>query len=129
MRSGRPSSFSPEVELDAIKYIQGGYKEEDGQVVPSVVGLAVYLGVSKSTLYKWAEDGRGTFSDTLELCNDKQHLILTSKGLTSDFNSAITKLMLSNHGYSEKTSTEITGANGGPVAVQEIQFIPVDNND
>jgi hypothetical protein len=109
------------MEEKALEYIEGGY-----DTVPSVVGLAVHLNVSKSTLYKWAEDNRGTISDTLELCNDKQHMMLMSKGLTNEFNSTITKLMLANHGHSEKTSTDITS--GGEKIQNDWHVHPVSND-
>ena len=109
------------MEEESLRYIKSGYV-----TVPSVVGLAVYLNVSKSTLYKWAEEGRGTFSDTLELCNDKQHSMLMSKGLTGKFNSTITKLMLANHGHSEKTSTDITS--GGEKIQNTYNIHPVSND-
>ena len=114
------TTFTDEIEQAAKDYIDGGF-----ETIPSVVGLAVHLKVSKSTIYKWAEDNLGTMSDTLELCNDKQHVMLTSKGLTSEFNATITKLMLSNHGYSEKTSTDITS--GGQPIKNEYNIYPVSN--
>ena len=116
------TTFTDEIEAKALEYIQGGY-----DTIPSVVGLAVHLNVSKSTLYKWSEDGHGTISDTLERCNDKQHIMLVSKGLTSEFNPTITKLMLSNHGYSEKTATDIT--TGGEKIQNNYNVYPTSNKD
>ena len=115
----RSTSFTDEIEVKALEYIEGGY-----DTVPSVVGLAVYLNVSKSTLYKWAEDGHGTISDTLEFCNDKQHVMLMSKGLTSEFNSTITKLMLHNHGHSDKTDV----TSGGEKIKNDWHVHPVTTN-
>jgi len=101
------TSFTDEIEQAALAYIEIGYQELD-HTIPSVVGMSLALNVNKSTLYKWSDDGHGTFSDTLAKCNAKQHMMLLSKGLSGDYNAAITKLALSNHGYSEKTSTDIT---------------------
>jgi hypothetical protein len=112
------------MEEKAKAYIDGGYLNED-QVIPSHVGMALSLNVNKSTLYKWAEDGHGTFSDTLAQCNDKQHMILLSKGLTSEFSGTIVKLALSNHGYSEKTSTDIT--TGGEKIQNNYNIYPTSN--
>lgn len=123
------TSFTDEKEVLANEYIDQGYLE-DGQVIPSVVGMAIHLGVAESTLYKWSDDGHGTFSGTLARCKTKQHLTLINKGLKGEFNAAITKLALANHGYSEKTTTELTGANGGPVKTDTtFNFIPVSSND
>jgi hypothetical protein len=38
----------------------------------------------------------------------KQERQLISGGLTNEFNSAITKMMLTKHGYTDKTETDIT---------------------
>ena len=105
--TGRPTSFTDEQEVKANEYIDGGYKDAD-EVIPSAMGMARHLGVAESTIYQWAVDGRGTFPETLARCKSQQHLVLVNKGLTNDFNATIVKLALSNHGYSEKTSTDIT---------------------
>jgi len=110
---GRPTKWSEEMEQQAIAYITEGYKEDD-QVIPSISGMALELKVAESTLYKWAEDGRGNFSETLAFCNTAQHQVLLNKGLTGEFNATIVKLALSNHGYSEKTSTDLTSG-GQPI--------------
>lgn len=102
------TTFTDEIEQKAKDYINGEYADEDA--IPSAVGLAHYLSVSKSTIYKWAEDGLGTMSDTLENCLDAQHRVLLNKGLLGDFNATITKLALSNHGYSDKVVQDITVA-------------------
>jgi len=125
---GRPTSYSKEKEEQALEYINGGYLD-DNQVIPSIVGLAVHLDIAESTLYDWAKKERGTFPVTLAKCMQKQHMVLINSGLAGDFNATIVKLALTNHGYSDKTSTELTGANGGPMQVQEIQFIPVGSDD
>ena len=107
MKLGRPTDHSEAMELIAIEYVNGGYLDHD-QVIPSVVGMAIVLNVAKSTLYRWAEEDRGTFRDTLARCNDTQHSSLLNGGLSNTFNSAITRLALANHGYSEKTETDVT---------------------
>lgn len=120
----RSTEHTAEIELAANEYIDNGYIGLD-HTIPSVVGMALALNVSKSTLYKWAADGHGNISDTLERCNDKQHQILISKGLTSEFNSVITKLALSNHGYSDKVSQDVTS--GGEKVSNVFNFVPVSN--
>jgi len=76
--------------------------------IPSVAGLAIYLKVARSTIYKWADE-QPNFSDTLEQILATQEEILTSNGLGGQYSPVITKLMLSNnHGYKEKTETDVT---------------------
>ena len=99
------TTYTPEKEQAALDYIETGYIGM-GHVVP--VGMASAINVVESTVYKWAADGHGTFSETLAKCKQAQHIELLNKGLTGDFNATITKLALANHGYSEKTSTDVT---------------------
>ena len=105
---GRPTLYTDEMHQSAIDYIMGGYKEES-HPFPSVVGMAVVLSVSKSTLYKWVDDKRegerGTFSDTLDQCQDYQELQVLNGSITNDFNPTISKLVLANFGYHDKTDT------------------------
>jgi len=124
--AGRPSKYKPEFDQIAIDYAMGGFREDD-QVVPSRVGLAIVLGVSPDTLENWGKDNP-SFLVTLALVQSKQHVEALNRGLDSTFNAAITKLLLHNHGYSDKAAQEITGANGGPIeGTVSINFTPVGN--
>ncbi len=109
---GRHTECSQEMVDQAEHYIQN--YTECGDAIPSVVGMSIELKVARSTLYKWAEDDQFNFSDTLGKCNDAQHRKLVNQGLTGGFNATIVKLALSNHGYSEKTSTDLTSG-GEPI--------------
>ncbi|MCX8602669.1 MULTISPECIES: DNA-packaging protein, partial [unclassified Gilliamella] len=93
---GRPSELA-DCLVKAKEYLLGDY-ETFGDVVPSVAGLACYLGKHKSSMYSYAEQSK-EFSDTLEAIKTLQENKLINGGLTSSFNPTITKLMLSNHGY------------------------------
>ncbi len=116
MPAGRPSKYTPELLERAGTYLS--VYEDEGDVIPSAVGLAVFLGVAKATIYAWAaEEGKEVFSDTLDAVQAKQEKVLWNMGLKNEFNSTITKLALANHGYSDKAETQLTGANGGPVQV------------
>ena len=126
MMRGRPSCYSEDNQAKADEYLEN--YEAAGDMVPQVAGVAKICGVCEKTIYNWG-DAHPDFLQTLSKIQTEQHRVLVNKGLSGDFSGPVSKLMLSNHGHSERTATEITGANGGPVAVQEIQFIPVDNND
>ncbi|MFS1583491.1 MAG: terminase small subunit [Candidatus Arsenophonus phytopathogenicus] len=81
-----------------------GYKTV-GDVVPSVAGLACYLGISRSTAQEYAKE---------------------NKEFSGEFNPTIVKLMLSNHGYAEKQETALTGKDGGAIETDNkisIEFI------
>ena len=104
---GRPTVFKEEMIQQARDYINGGYIEHE-DMIPSILGIAKLLNVSKSSLYLWAEDKEHPFSDILEECNAEQCRTLINKGLSSEFNSNITKLVLGKHGYAEKTDNKNT---------------------
>lgn len=110
---GRPSKFAESL-TKANEYLMGGY-ETVGDVVPSVAGLACYLGISRVTAQAYARENE-EFSCTLEAIKTLQENRLINKGLTGDFNATITKLMLANHGYSDKQ--ELTGKDGGALQVE-----------
>lgn len=103
---GRPSLYNEELQAKADQYLLG--HEEQGDVIPSHAGLACWLGVAKSTIYEWKKTFPA-FSDTLEAIQSKQETIALNKGLTGAFNATITKLVLANHGYSDKQEIEHSG--------------------
>lgn len=106
---GRPSKYAESL-LKAKEYLLGGY-ETFGDVVPSVAGLACYLGISRSRAYEYA-DKNPEFKDTLEAIKTLQENKLINKGLVGDFNATITKLMLANHGYSDKSEVDNKSSDG-----------------
>lgn len=96
---GRPTLYNEGMINKAEKY-QKDHLEE-GDHVPSIEGLALFLGVQKKTLYNWADEHE-EFLHTLEKVKLRQAKMLINGGLIGDYNSTITKLMLHNHGYSDK---------------------------
>lgn len=112
MTLGRPTSYNEEMQKKADKYAEEW--ESTGDAIPSAVGLACYLGVSKSTIYLW-KDNYEDFSDTLNVILTKQEQKTLNKGITGEFNPTITKLVLANHGYHDKVDQELTGANRGAI--------------
>lgn len=107
MPGGRPTKYTPELIEKALHYLDA-YEDEYEDKIPSVAGLSLVLGVRRETLHVWAkEEGKEQFSNILESINAKQERILISKGLTGEFNSNITKLVLGKHGFSDKQ--EVSG--------------------
>lgn len=107
---GRPTKLTPDLVEKAKEYLLGGYKEFDN-IVPSVAGLGCYLGINRASIYEYkgVNSELGVeFSDTLDAILMKQEMLLINGGLNQTFSGTITKLMLANHGYSEKTQTDIT---------------------
>tara|TARA_R110002096_G_scaffold87047_4_gene199970 strand:- start:262 stop:609 length:348 start_codon:yes stop_codon:yes gene_type:complete len=99
----RPTIYTDEFLETAYEYIK-----DCPDVIHTVVGLCLYVGISKSTAYKWAEEGKEAFSDILNTVAALQERKLVTNGLTNEFNASITKLMLTKHGYSDKVESTNT---------------------
>lgn len=110
MPAGRPTKYNKNVQESAEYYINSGFIEQ-GDVVPSFAGLAVYLGINRSTLYEWCKN-HAKFSNTLERLENVQERLALAGGLKSEMNSTIVKLLLANHGYSERQQIDNTSSDG-----------------
>ena len=115
---GRPSLFNREMIERAKEYIQFFQQsrsteemENDVEVIPSVAGLALYLGVSRATLYNWGDENE-EFLDTLASLQAVQEVSLLNGGLRGRFNAQISKLALANHGYSDKQEIDNKSSDG-----------------
>ncbi len=116
MTIGRPTSCTDEVIQKARDYLVD-FSTIHEHPFPSIVGMCRVIERARSTVYDWAEDENNEFSDILEQCNELQEMTLLHKGITNEFNSNITKLVLGKHGYHDKQDQVITGKAGGPVFV------------
>ena len=103
---GRPTKYTPELVEKAKAYITD--YETHGDVIPSIAGLASVLDVSRTLLYDW-EKAHEEFLYILEGIKREQQKVLLNKGLSGDFNSAITKLVLGKHGYHDKQEVDLKG--------------------
>ena len=105
---GRPTVYSQDMVEKAKQYLATYEKDS---VIPSIAGLALYLDLSRSTVNKWAnEPDKGGFSDIVGKILIEQEAKLLNSGLNGDFNSSITKLILTKHGYSDKQ--DMTSSDG-----------------
>ena len=109
-KMGRPTKLTEEIIKQAENYIAGDW-EKLKHVMPSAVGLAKVIGVSKKTLYNWA-DNNDDFLHILAELNTEQEFTLLNKGLSGEFNTAITKLVLTKHDYSDKVAQDVTSSDG-----------------
>lgn len=70
--------------------------------LPSKEDFAEFIGVSRKTLYNWADEN-DEFADALERIDNEQKKRLINSGLEGTYNPTIAKLMLSsNHGMRER---------------------------
>ena len=102
----RPTKLTQELKDSASQYLE--LYSDIGHLVPSVQGLARYLKVAESSIYKWADEDEA-FSGTLADIKTYQLFDLMNGGLSGDLNATIAKLMLANHGHSDKVDTTLSG--------------------
>lgn len=102
-KGGRPSQLTPELIAKAELYLTDYMSNDD--IVPSVAGLACYLDIPRSSLYNYKGQS-DRLLDTIERIEQLQEKLLLKGGLLGDFNPTITKLMMSNHGYSDKQEVD-----------------------
>lgn len=103
---GRPSKYNPELQAKADDYVLFGF-EDQGDLIPSLAGLCCYLGIVRSTAHDW-RDKHPKFSGTLEAIEVKQENIALNGALGGQLNATIAKLVLANHGYSDKQAVDHT---------------------
>lgn len=105
MTAGRPTEYDAEAISKGVE----GYIDlcKSQSYLPTIEGLAVHLCVARQTLYDWAdpksERFHEEFSYIFEQLKAAQASQLLQNGLVGAYNSTITKLMLTKHGYKDKS--------------------------
>lgn len=147
MPAGRPTKLTKDMIAKAKKY---DYKKE-GDVVPTIEGLALHLHINRSTIYEWAVEiepfgvpdivGEALkrmrdeweakaqlhleFSNIVSDLLAKQSKLLITNGLKGKFNANITRLILSGkHGYVERQANDLT-TNGKDLPVPILGSVSV----
>lgn len=106
MRTGRPSKYKPEYVEAVGKYLETCGSEK--KKLPTVAGLAVYLGVWVDKIYRWSEK-HPDFRKSVKEMMAVQAQQLQDDTLYNGANALIGRLLLShNHGMSETQKTDIT---------------------
>jgi len=105
----RPTKYNEEILEKARDYIDNFYPDGVTEILPTIAGLATRLGVRRNTIYDWmSHEDKEEFSNIAERIMTMQEQMLVTGGLTNKFSSVITKLMLTKHGYTDKTETKDT---------------------
>lgn len=102
---GRPTKLSPELLKQARDYVAEGDTMSPTSLLPTIERLSILLGVHKDTLYEWEKEDKG-FSDVLMYLRSVQGDKLIQNSLIGRYNANISKMMLSKHGYVEKTEVD-----------------------
>lgn len=103
---GRPTKVTPELIQQAWDYVKTT-GEFSYQLVPTIEGLSIAMNISRETIYAWEKDDvNAEFSDIVKKLRSLQAEKLLQNALLGRYNPMIAKLMLSKHGYVEKTETD-----------------------
>lgn len=143
MSAGRPTEYNEKVLEKAREYLalcvdeqydwtktvgaSTSYEYKIKVKLPSIEGLAKYLGIARSTVYEWKEI-YSDFSDILEEILAEQAERLINNGLSGNYNPTISKLILTKHGYSDKQETDIT-SDGKPLPILTAMNVHSHNSD
>lgn len=122
---GRPTKYNAEMQAQADAYV---LRWAEVDAVPSRVGLCCWLGISKQTSFTWEKD-YPQFLATLQAVEALQEHTAMNKGITGEFNSTIVKLVLANHGYSDKVQQDNVSSDGSMSPPKQVTFVVVDNDD
>lgn len=95
-------------------YINGGWKQVGA--TPSHWGLARYIckqgviTITRTTLHAWANDAEGheEFAELWGCLKDEALCVIENGGLTKQFDSGMSRRMMSHYGVSEKTDIDHT---------------------
>jgi len=97
---GRPTKYNQDVLMKTEEYIEQW--ETLGHKIPTIAGLAKVIDVSRERIAIWGQDkNKSEFNRMLSKLKAIQEEKLVNNGLDGTFNSAITKLVLSKHGYTD----------------------------
>ncbi len=105
MAGGRPIEYNQSFVERTKEYLSSceDTVNEHGRLVvklPSIEGLAVFLDINKTTIYDW-ESKYEEFSHVIDTLRGKQAEKLLNNGLSGAYNSTISKVILTKHGYRE----------------------------
>ena len=128
-KNGRPSKYTEEI-LDKCQEYLDTY-EQEGDVIPSHIGMFLFINVGKTTAYNWSDQSsdvyQPAFRDILAKGMDMQHQVLINKGHKNEHNAAITKLVLGKHGYHDKVDQDVTSK--GEKVTNNFVIVPVRGKD
>ena len=105
MAGGRPIEYNQSFVERTKEYLSSceDTVNEHGRLVvklPSIEGLAVFLDINRTTIYDW-ESKYEEFSHIIEILRGKQAEKLLNNGLSGAYNSTISNVILTKHGYRE----------------------------
>ena len=125
---GRPSLYSDEILRMAKDYLScfmgegSDIKLFPAQVIPTAVGLCAYINIGTSTINVWDKDEEKLeFRAVLDRIKQIQHVIALNGGMTGVYSAPIVKLLLTKHGYSDKSEQDIKSSDGSMTPSRSIE--------
>lgn len=124
----RHTEYDDIVQKLAEDYFNLARPTDDGEIIPSIEGIALYANIARSTIYEWIKDAdKREFSDIIGRILEKQGVSLINNGLSGKYQQSIAKLMLAKHGYIEKKETDVT-TGGDKLNINLVSFDANDSN-
>lgn len=120
--AGRPTDYSEQILTDAINYVQQ-FANDEGKGdnlkvnLPTIEGLALFLEISRSTLYLWQKQ-YPEFSDIIETLQQKQTQVLINNGLSGAYNPTIAKVLLAKQGYKDSQEIDQKTEHSGGISIK-----------
>lgn len=116
-KRGRPKKNKEDYIIKAIEYYNL-FDELDiklnlaktKQVLPTIEGLALYLNTYIEEIYRYKNENKD-FCKIVNKIITKQISMLINLGLIQSFNKGMVSLLLSRHGYYDKTEVNLTTEN------------------
>lgn len=103
---GRPTKLDDELLKKAWDYVKTT-SEFSYQLLPTIEGLSLAMKVRRETIYAWEKDDvNAEFSNIVKQLRSAQAEKLIQMSLAGRYNPMISKLMLSKHGYVEKSEVD-----------------------
>lgn len=127
MKRGRPTKYTPEMILKSLEYINSCGRE--ATELPTIEGLALYIGVDDTTILKWGQDNP-EFLATIKELKHKQKTQLINDGMYGgkDVNATMAIFLLKvNHEMVETEKKILAGDKDEPIKV-EIKDYGADDN-
>lgn len=128
---GRPLAYESVDELE--KAIEEYFDKEEGDAwidmgdtkvfMPTVSGLAFHLGIATETLRRY--EHKDEFCVTVKKAKQRIEISLEQRLAGQAVTGTIFNLK-NNFGWKDKSEQELTGANGGPMQIQEVKRTVVD---
>lgn len=121
---GRPTKLTPELIAKAEKYLDDNDALGPGALLPTIERLCLTLGIDDDTYYEWRQknDRFSGIAKRLRLSSADK---LQQNSLAGRWNPLISKLLLSKHGYVEKTEQDISHSG----AVSFVNDVPRPKSD